>query len=218
EINEIVNALFAQLVTQVLQKGLGAVSSKGSDGKSYLDKTITELNSEANPQLQSTKAELLKNTGMYKKNTLEYKKYRDEALAIMLSIKNGYDSAKACYVTKQTSQPRNRNSQNAQAAILEIDSILSTKVTAKTLNLFTAAKEADDRLKVLQDIENAANAAKTLNDLNAPSQKYSQMIQGRELITVIDIQKAKEELELIKTESYDLQQDALRKVQACQIY
>ena len=57
EINEIVNALFAQLVTQVLQKGLSGVSSKDASGSSYLDSTIKDVQAEGNPQVQSIKAE-----------------------------------------------------------------------------------------------------------------------------------------------------------------
>ncbi len=201
EFNEIVNALFAQLVTQVLQKGLGAVSSKGSDGKSYLDSTIKDLNNENNPQVQNIKTELNKNLATAKKNILEYKQYTDESLAIMLDIKNNYDAAKACYQAKIDANKNNNdlrsNStvQQAKNAIAQIDSILKT----------------------IQDIEAKVAAAKTANDLRSPTEDFSGIIQAGGISNAADVIKAKDDLETIKKDSVELKQDALRHLQTCQL-
>ena len=218
EISEIVNALFAQLITQVLQKGLSSVSTKDSSGTTYLQQTVVELNNESNPQFQNTKAELLKNTDAYKKNTLDYKQYRDDALNIILDIKNNYDTAKACFENKIASSSvfRNSSKQVAINAVAEIDSTVSTKVATKTLNLLTLAQEADSRIKILNDIQSQVNAAKTLNDLNLPSQKYAQLLQNNSLTSPIEVQKAKTDFEAVQSESANLKQDALRKMQMCQ--
>lgn len=218
EISEIVNALFAQLVTQVLQKGLSTVSTKDASGTSYLDQTVSELNQEANPQFQSVKAELLKNTDTYKKNTAEYKQARDEALNIMLDIKNNYDTAKSCFETKAANENSFRGGVRdiALSEISLINSTLTTRVANKALSLLTLAQDADVRLKTLQDIQTATNNAKTLNDLNLPSQKYSQLVQSNTLTSAIDIQNAKADLTVVQSETADLKQDALRKIQKCQ--
>jgi len=218
EINEIVNALFAQLVTQVLQKGLSGVSSKDASGSSYLDSTINDINTEANPQVQSIKAELTKNLGTYKKNAEEYRKYRNEALTLMLSVKNTYDSAIKCYNDKINSNPltiRPGNVPVARARVTEIESVIASRVSTKALDLLAQAQKADEMLKTLQDIENKANAAKTLNELNEPSQKYSLLLSSSNLITPIDIEKAKADLEVVRVDHAELIIDSNRKVQAC---
>ncbi len=219
EINEVVNALFAQLITQVLQKGLSGVSSKDESGSSYLDRTIADTQAEANPQVQNIKSELTRNLATYKANTTEYRQYRNEALNLMLDVKNTYDAAKACYNTKINSNPpliKPYNIGVAQSRITDIDNILTSSIALKTVNLLTLAQNADASLKTLQEIEDKANAAQTLNDLNTPSQLYSQLLSSRSLITAVDIQKAKADLEAVKIESAGLKNDANRKVQECQ--
>lgn len=219
EINEVVNALFAQLITQVLQKGLSGVSSKDESGSSYLDRTIADTQAEASPQVQNIKNELTKNLATYKANATEYRQYRNEALNLMLDVKNTYDSAKACYNTKINSNPpliKPYNIGVAQSRITDIDNILTSSIALKTVNLLTLAQNADANLKTLQEIEDKANAAQTLNDLNTPSQLYSQLLSSRSLITAVDIQKAKADLEAVRIESAGLKNDANRKVQECQ--
>lgn len=220
EINEVVNALFAQLVTQVLQAGLGSVSSKDSSGSSYLDRTVTDLNSANSPQVQAIKTELLDNINAGKKNAIEYKQVRDEALTVMLEAKNAYDSVKACYNEKINAVPQELTTgeiQTAQSRMAEIDTIISTSIAPKSLNLLTLAQQADTRLKTLEDMLAQVTVAKTLNDLNGPSRTYSEMLQTRTLVTAIDIQNAKEDLEQARNDSAELKQDALRKSQQCQL-
>lgn len=216
EINEVVNALFAQLVTQVLQNGLTSVSQK-NNGSSYLDQTISELKQESNPQVASIKAELLKNIDTYKNNTSEYKRNRDDALNIMLDIKNNYEAAKSCYQTKINLATAG-DQQRAQARINEIDSIINTQVSPRSSSLLSSAQDADYRMTTLQDIQTKANAAITLNDLNEPSQKYAGLIQSNSLTTAIDIQKSRDDLEQVRSTSAGLKQDAVRKMQQCQLF
>lgn len=222
EFGEIVNALFAQLVKQVLEGGLSGVSSRSS-GPSYLDSTISDLNEANSPQVQAIKTELLKNLDSYKKDTLEYKQYRDDALTAMLEAKNAYDSVKACYVEKLNAPETGlRNDidrrETIESRIAEIDTIISTSIAGKALNLLTLAQEADERVKKLESMQASVNAAKTLNDLNGPSLEYSGMIQARTLITPIDLQNAKSDLSDVRSSTNSLKQDAMRKMQACQIY
>ncbi|HEY9583869.1 MAG TPA: hypothetical protein VJI66_02825 [Candidatus Paceibacterota bacterium] len=216
ELNEIVNALFAQLATQILQKGLGGVSKKDSSGKSYLDKTISEINAENNPQLLKIKTELINNIATYKKNTITYKNNRDEALNIMLDAKNSYESVKACYTAKADEDPSKKD--RIDAKIAEIDGIINTRIAPKTLNLLSLATEADERLKTFEDIENQVNSGKTLNDVSVPAQLYSDMVQNGGLTNAKDIVDSKEDLDQVRIDAADLKQDALRKSQECQLF
>ncbi len=222
EFNEIVNALFAQLATQVLQKGLAGASSKGSNGKSYLDETVAEFNSQNNTQLQSVKTELAKNIETGKKSVTEYRGYVNDSLNLMISAKDNLDMAKSCYETKiinlntTTRSTNNSLIQQAQFAIAEIESLLKTRVTPKTTDLLAKALEADKKLKTLTDLEKAIDG-KTLNDLNTPVSNYSAIVQNGGLVNAVDIQKAKDELTTVKSESSDLIQSSARMKQMCQI-
>ena len=198
EINEVVNALFAQLVTQVLQKGLAGSSAKGPDGSSYLDSTIADLKDEKNPQVDKLKTELTTNLATYKNNALEYKKLREQAFNLVSGVKSTYDSAISCYTNKIDGVPtamREINIPLARSRISDINKTIETAISPKLTNLLSQTKNAEEVLSTIQDIEIKANAAKTLNDLNDPSQKYSQLLSSGSLINASDLLKAREELE-----------------------
>lgn len=226
EINEVVNALFAQLVTQVLQKGLAGSSAKGPNGSSYLDSTIADIKKDGNPQVDTIKTELTKNLSTYRNNALEYKRLRDQAFNLVSGLKSTYDSAISCYANKIAGVPttmRSINIPQAKSEIADINKIIETAIGPKLTALLSQSRNADEVLKTIQDIEREANAAKTLNDLNGPSQKYSQLLSNGSLITAIDILKAKEELDTTSgvTTAQDYvdryKRDADSKVRECSI-
>ena len=212
ELNEIVNALFAQLITQILSKGLGAVSGSGpSDSSSY----IYEIQNEGNgsiDQLNSIRIDLIKNLSTYLDYTLQYKENKDMSLNTVLDVKNAYESAKACYVSKMTTNPS-----MIQSKIDEINSIISTNISPQATKLLGEAQDADKKYQTLLKIRNQANAARTVNEIREPSQEYSQMLQGRNLISSIDIVNSQQELNAVKESMTPLKQDALRKSQDCQL-
>ena len=221
EINEIVNALFAQLVTQVLTKGLGSLSGSGpSDSSSYIYQIQQEAKNDTS-QVAPIKAEILKNMTTYLDNTLQYKNNKNQSLNLMLDVKNSYELAKSCYAGKiSSSNPPLSSSQAsfAQSKITEIDSIINTKVAPPATKLLTEAQEADARYATLKKIETDVNAAKTTNDLNIPSQQYSQMIQNRTLTSASDIANSQQELDDTKIVIDPMKTDAGRKLQECQLF
>ncbi len=220
-INEIVNALAAQLVTQVLQKGLGAVSGSGpSDSSSYINRIQAEANTSID-QVGTIRTELLKNVATYLDFTLQYKTNKDQSLTLALDAKTSYESVQSCYAVKIANQQPPLTSPQiamANAKILEVNSIITTKIAPVAEKALAATKEADARYKALTDIRDQANAAKTVNDLNAPSQKYSQMLQSQSLTTQKDITASQQELDETKALVAPMKQDAQRKVQECAIF
>jgi len=212
ELNEIVNALFAQLITQILSKGLGAVSGSGpSDSSSY----IYEIQNEGNgniDQLNSIRIDLIKNLSTYLDYTIQYKDNKDISLNTVLDVKNSYESAKACYVSKIATNPS-----MIQSKIDEINSIINTNISPQATKLLGEAQDADKKYQTLLKIRNQANAARTVNEIREPSQEYSQMLQGRNLISSIDIVNSQQELNAVKESMTPLKQDALRKSQDCQL-
>ena len=181
EIGEIVNALFAQLATQVLQKGLAAVSKKDSySGGSYLDSVVDDL--------QNTKkagdigSRISDDIESYLSLAKRFMDNRNSSLEVMASTKATFDSAEACYVGKiQNSQPPLDPDEvaMAQSEILKIQS--TTAPGTGIYNVYTAveagareaqikyaeifsAKEKADNAKSLQDVNEAAEVFRKLSD------------------------------------------------------
>jgi len=221
ELNEIVNALFAQLATQILSKGLGTVSGSGpSDSSSYINQIQAEANG-GSFRVDQIRDDLLRNLETYLDNTFKYKYNKDTSLNIILDVKNSYETAKTCYSGKiWGSEPPLTSSQVslAQNKISEIEYAININVAPLASRLLNEAQEADLRYSKLKDIETRSKAAKTVNDLNTPSQEYGQMLQNRTLTTASDVVNSERETEETREKVAPLKQDAERKLQACQLF
>ncbi len=210
-INEIVNALAARLITVTLQGGLRALSGSGpSDQGAYINQIIAEENT--TDQVSSLRNTFIENVATYLRDTLQYKTNKDQSLNLILEAKTSYDAVRACYAGKSVS------TQQTQAKINEIDTIINTTITPVATQLLEKAKEADTRYKALTDLRDQANAAKTVNDLNTPSRTFAGMLQDQALITQKDITASEQELDEIKTKVAPMKQDAQRKKQECELF
>lgn len=217
EINEVVNALFAQLVTQILQAGLGGVSRKGPDGSSYLQKTVADLNDANNPQVKKIKNFILKGMDQYIKNTEAYKKNRYDALKVLLDITNTYKAARQCYVNKTNLTPIEAT--DIDIEIREIDTNINS-LASSTAPVQALADEANRQLLELEDIKSKTTTGNSVLELNEQAQRYSELVAGRGLITEKEIQDSKKDGSDIKNnKTYEnLQKDANTRVLECQAF
>ncbi len=219
-INEIVSALAAQLVTRTLQGGLRALSGGGpSDSTAYINQVVQEGNT-ATDQVTDMKNNFIKSVEKYISDTLQYKTNKDQSLNLILDVKNKYDDAKKCYDDKIAGPPPLQGAQLsiAENKKTEIDSALRTNVTPVATKLLAEAKEADTRYVTLTTLRDEANAAKTVNELNAPTQKFALMLQNQSLTDAADIVNSQQELGEVRSSTSDMNRDAERKVQECQIF
>lgn len=216
-INQIVNALAAQLVNTVLQGGLRAVSGSGpSDSSSYLNRIQAEANSTNSAQFKTVRDNFISSIEKYIGDTFQYKNNKNQSLNTILDAKKSYEDVRACYTLKIVSFPQ--YAALAQSKIGEIDSLENVNVNPLATKLLEGATSADSRYKALTDLRDQAKAAKTVNDINEPSQVFSQMLQNQNLITMKDIIESQQELEQTQTAAASIKQDAGRKLQACQIF
>ncbi len=221
EINEVVNALFAQLVTQVLQKGLGAVSGSGpGDSSSYIGQIQNEAAVAGNTErVEEMKQSLLSGMEPYLQNTYQYKSHKDNSLNAILDAKRSYESVKACYVAKINSNDLTESQKNAaESRIGDIDSLIAVKVASVAAKQLVAVQEADGRVSVLTDIKTAATTAKTINDLNKPSQQYAQLAQEQRLTNLKDVSDALQEYNSVDTQSKQMKEEAAAMYQACEVF
>ena len=221
ELNEIVNALFAQLVTQILKAGLGAVSgSSASDSTSYIYDIQQEAKNDTT-NLSNIRNEFIKSVEKYITDTLQYKNNKDQSLNVMLDVKKSFDNVKACYDNKikNSIPPLNTYDINrAQGKIVEIDSVLNISVNPQSSKLLIQAQEADKRYSILTSMKTTALTAKTVNDMNSPSQELGRMIQNQSLVNANDIVASQQELADVQATATTLKADASRKSQECDIF
>ena len=216
EIGEIVNALFAQLASQVLQGGLSGVSQKNSSGQSYMDQTINSPDDAKN--VESMKTSLLSNMSTYISRSTEYKKNRDDALQFINGIRDTYDSAKACYSKKIDSSTLTSSEAGiANSRIQSIDAILSSgNLASTTISLINLVQDAQYRLNTLELIEASTTVAKTLSDLTGPSMAYQNLSSNGDLTNELDVQNSKDDLTKVQTDNANAKQDSVSKLNECQ--
>jgi|GEM_PF-686888 len=217
-INEIVNALAAQLMTTALRGGLKALSGSGpSDKGSYLNEIKEEANT--NPeQVDRVRNEFISNVEKYITDTLLYKTTRNQTLNLILEAKNKYESVKACYVNRvATAQPPFTPAQvsAAQAKITATDQYINTTIAPVASTSLAASREADDRYTTLTTMRDEAIAAKTIKDLDAPTARFTQLLQAQRLTTPKDLTDSKQALDEVTTLVSPMGQDVNRKLQEC---
>jgi hypothetical protein len=220
EIDEIVNALFAQLVKMVLQKGLGAVSGGGpSDSGSYLREIQNESQGSNATQLGGLKNEFITSVEKYIKDILEYKKYKDQSLNLLLDVQTTYDNAKACYSQKINATPPPSSTQISvyQSKITEIDSEAGLVVTPLAAQLFSEVRAADSRHTSMVSLKTRGAMASTTNDLRGPADELSQIIRQRNYYDSRDIVSAQQQLSELQGTVPKYKENAFRRVQECQI-
>jgi len=214
-INQIVDALFAQLAVQVLQKGLGTASQPGPAGTTYID-TIAAAN-EADQDY--VRKELISSMSGKFSMAREYQKNRLDALNAIFRAKNSYDAARACYVdkTNQVDPPISVFIKDqARRRIAEIDQTVSDSITSKISNLSSLSRDADLRLSLLEDITRRAQEARSVADINTQSQRYAGILNSNQLTTPSEIIKSQEDLDIANSDADRLINDARNRLSSCQ--
>ncbi len=223
EINEIVNAVFAQMVTKVLTVGYRGLSGNGaSDPASYANQ-LQNQQAATNQQLISIRNQILQGIDEYINRELEIKIYYDGSLNKYVSAKNSLDSVKTCFANKLADpEISNRLSSDhrdyAQGKIGEAELIIQQKITTKSSLAFSKAQGQDQLITSLRTIKQTATAAQTVNEISAPAQAYASLTGSSQLHTVLDLENAKEEQQEIEASLQDVRASAARLNQLCSLF
>ena len=216
------NALFAQLVKQVLQAGLGTVSGSGAgDSSSYIGEIQAEARTGSADQVNSLRASTLNGMEVNLNNTYDYKAVRDSTLALVINAKERYEDVKACYVNKITDPKYSLSSsekRDAQDEIDDVDQRIETRITPLASRYLLYAQDAETRLSILLDIKNKINLAQTVNDMNEPISKYGELVQSNSLTTFKEIVDAGEEKKEVQAQVSDMQDEAADMLRDCQVF
>ena len=171
--------------------------------------------------MQAAKTQLSSTIATYAQPSIDYKKNRDDAVAVITDIKATYTSALACYQAKVDAGKNNfSNIQISQtnialAAIAGINETIKNIVDPKIASLSKLALDAGSRSTGLTDIQNQIDNAADVKTLSLISQQYTSLIQGKTLTTTVDVQNSKNDLDAVRADSAGLKQDATTKLQSC---
>ncbi len=213
-INEIVSALVGSLITQIFQGGLKSISGSGSsDSTAYLRKVEAEAASTETTETQGIRSRLVVDLQRAIDNTNKYKDYKEDSLNIVLNVIDNYVEAQTCYASKP-------NPQFYKGKVDEIEKILKEEVRPIGARLHADIGGANYLIDKLTEYRKAANFAKTINELSAAANSFSNLQSGNQLTTSNEIVDAQRELDSFKDPDNPLQKqllDAKRRLQECKI-
>lgn len=222
EINEIVNALFAQLIKQVLTSGLRAITgSSPGDPDSYITKLENER-VQSDSQLQTIKLNILESIDRYINQGEKYKTDKETSLKYGLDTKKQLDDVKTCFETKLTAvyTPPLREDQKNFAAnsIARAESIIVTSVASTTTHLYSDVLFADAQIARLATIKATVTRATTVNDISPLANEYNGLITTGAVIDESDTTQAQTQITLVQEEMDPIRQTATRLQQSCNLF
>ncbi|MEK9184923.1 MAG: hypothetical protein AAB866_02030, partial [Patescibacteria group bacterium] len=215
EFNEIVNALFAQLVKTVITSAAGLKGTSGSgsfDSTSYINKVSNQQSPEDIQALQNIKNESIKGIDDSIKEETTYKQNKDASLTSVLKVKTILTNVQSCYQQKTPVSPL------AQSRITEISDIIIQSINPVAEPLIRDITASNNNLIKLNDAKNAITNAKTINDTITPTSDYQKIIQNQVLHDTIAVVNSGVEKDDIIAKMATLESQANVKAQQCQVF
>ena len=182
DINEIVNALFAQMVKQVLIGGLSSLSSGGGSGgsQSYTQRLQSEQESQASSQFNSTKSNFITALGRVSDTEKRLRDVQLDSINKINSAKSAYEEVMACYESNKVKYPKNAGV--AQQAIDYIKDIININILPASAPILPTLKKTEDTITSLDKIMTQINKSATINDLIEPSNTFNQISGSEEVV------------------------------------
>jgi hypothetical protein len=221
DMNAIINALFSNLITQVLGKGLTSVSQPGVNGKSYLD----QISDSASTQLQTLQNTIMSSLTPDMQDEITIAQNADTALAVATAARTTLTSAEACYTeiaTATSSIPYPAAIAYVQSQANQIQQILAT-TTAPILatdiaNLTTADNNANANLQSFNSLSAGVSSAQDVNDLSTTSEELQSLSESGNLPTAVDVLNSTNNLKSIESSIAPIQADANSRLSACESF
>ena len=164
DINGILNALVSQMISQMLSGGLAALSGGGSGSRtSYTRQVLDEIDAENARNTANNSAQLATTFDSAIESLNNYKSIVEQEVGLLTTSKNQYAAARACFVTKSTSDQYNVFTENrADHYVNQIDQIVSTKLQP-LLNQYTIKlSSTTEQITRLTSLKNQSSASSTI--------------------------------------------------------
>ena len=210
DINAIINALFSQLVLQVLKLGLGAVSggSSSSAGSAYLQ----QLAASSKQQNQVVIDNAGQSVTTYMQPAVDIKANKDAAVISIKSTENDFTTGIDCWTKILATDP------NVQDNILVLEQELDTKVKPLEAQALSEQTTAATALQTLTDIQNSISSSQDITTLSDPSKQLQNLATSNSVPTAADVLKSKTALDDLNKTLDGIDKDALASLKSCMSY
>lgn len=219
--NEITNALVAQLINQVLQKGLRAASGGGpSDINSYINQ-LEQDRALQNEQLNSIKNDVIPKINNTLQTETLYRNIKTVTVTELIDARQGLENVKSCYIAKIESENPALNQsqkQTAQKRIEDIDKTLQESINPLAGPLLSDLDRVNKNIEALNAARTSLNSATTVNDAYPPTQAFGKLTEGETLHTTTDITEATVQRDQVISQMSTINSDTVIKLQECQLF
>lgn len=217
EFNEIINALFAQLIQRVLVGGLRGVSGQSAgDSQSVIQQLQAEqaLNTE---QVQNMKESILGTVDTFIAEGIKYRDTKNQTLKIFEDLQTKFTEVKTCYA--QALQRPSRYLTSSAIAhglrkIDDIDVIINRELVPKINILSLDAQNMNASITSLNRIKNQASTLTDAQALGGVATEYNNLVPGLNLYTT-RIVDAETELSDTRESTRNLEDTANREMNNC---
>lgn len=227
EINEVVNALIGQLVTQVLHKGLASASGGGSGDKSSVVTQILDENNRGTAgynqlqgSLSSIRSNLQSNLNPYTNNIRTIQSIYSDLLNTATETKNLFNAVIACYQNRLTSTStitstntnyfgNNRfNPEQERNQINNLNNTITTKIDPIISNLRSGLDVASSSLITINSLRGDLDNANTTQQLTVMGDRMSGMVRQHAFPEQVDVLAVQNEATNIRNELIRLDGEA----------
>jgi hypothetical protein len=167
DINAVVNALMTQMISTMMKKGLGSLSTESGGGPSYTQQAINDIDSTEALQSSIGKFKSAVNTAIEQipKRNNQYK----QGIDLMTATKTRFQAIRACL--------QSRSSNNiADGGITEIDNLLAYDIEGSLTKLKT---KYDEGLAEIHSLEAMVAAVdRDPNEIQVQTGKFTEYIRN----------------------------------------
>jgi hypothetical protein len=210
DVNSIVNALFSQLVLQVLKLGLGAVGANTGNtaGAAYLQ----QLAASSNQQNQTVIANTAQAISPYLSTAEQVQSNTDAGVLAAKAAAGNISTAMTCWTGVLDPGP------TAQNEISKLQQLSSVQLAPLQAQAITADNAATNAVSMITNLQNGISNAQTLSNLSDPSQQLQSLATTNSLPTAIDISNSKTNLDSLNASLAPINSAAQSSWQECQSY
>jgi hypothetical protein len=217
DMNAIINALFSQLVVQVLGNGLASVSKPNSSGQTYLD----QIASSVTTQLQKLQKTIMSSLTPDIKNETTIAQNADTALAVATAAQTTLTNANLCYTTiaSTTSSVLYPDAITyAQGQANQIQQIIASTTGPIIVSLTLADNESNGDLQSFNTLSSGVSSAQDVNDLSTTSDELQNLAESGNLPSAVDVLNSTNSLTDTESKIAPIQADASNRLSACEAF
>ena len=204
EINQVVSALFSQLLTHTLSNGLLSSSKNKSNKGSYADQLQND------PALQrnfiSLQKQVTKQFKDYQTATQKTSMYESQAAGIIASELAQFQAVQACVAATATSTT-SFNAVAAQQALPAINSTITNNLLPLATSYASAAQTASSSIAAIADMISQLETATSTQPLSDMANQFSDTLSSSDFSSLPAPQSAKTDVTTANNTVSDLKKD-----------